>query len=305
MSKIEHFSTIREYCRGIQISPPRYERYDIRSFEENMPMIRPQMPPFKHEFYAIALKLEGGGFATTGHFDTKDLQATIFFNSPYQVTSWDIVPDWVGYYIIFTEAFYRQDWHKKRITEQYPFLLNDHSSPMPIDAEESDILYKTFRSIYSEHHKQLAHREEIILHYINILLLKTARIYYKSAPKEKVTTHHRDHDLELVARFRTLVEISFYPNKSHGGQSPHQVQYYADLLNIHPNHLNALVRRITDHSASEFIQQHVINLAKSKLKNKVLTVKEIAYDLYFNYPNHFSSFFKKQAGISPNAYRNQ
>ncbi|MEM9439896.1 MAG: hypothetical protein AAGA73_05580, partial [Pseudomonadota bacterium] len=35
----------------------------------------------------------------------------------------------------------------------------------------------------------------------------------------------------------------------------HQVQFYADKLNIHPNHLNAIVKRITDTPASAHIQK--------------------------------------------------
>ncbi|MEL6356511.1 MAG: helix-turn-helix domain-containing protein, partial [Bacteroidota bacterium] len=228
---------------------------------------------------------------------------TIFFNSPYQIIHWDIAPDWTGYYVIFTEEFYRQRWHQQRLTQRFSFLLHDYAAPIAVSKDEATNLYKVFTNLYFEHHNRSTHQEEIILHYINILLLKTAKLYYESNGNKKVSTNQRDNDLNIVGQFKTLVEVSFYPNKIYVEQSPHQVQFYADQLNIHPNHLNALVKRITEHSASDYIQNHLLNLAKAKLKNTSLSVKEIAYELYYNYPNHFSSFFKKQTGSSPNAYR--
>ena len=305
VTKVKHFSTLQEYCRGINIAPPRNAHFDIRSFEENMKTVRPKMEPFKHEFYAIALKLEGGGFTTTGSYNTKDTGVTIFFNSPYQIIHWNIAPDWKGYYIMFTEDFYRRAGSQKRITEQYPFLLSDNTFPLSVAPDQAELFYKTFADIYFEHQSRLPHQEDIIFHYVNILLLKTARLYYKHPKSENYTTEQRDSDLTIVSRFKTLIETSFYPHQVYKQLTPHQVQFYAEKMNLHPNHLNAVVKRITDSPASKLIQQHVLSLAKSKLQSTDASVKEIAYGLYFSYPNHFSTFIKKQAGMTPTAYRKQ
>ncbi|MEL7121910.1 MAG: helix-turn-helix domain-containing protein [Bacteroidota bacterium] len=304
MNSTLHFSTLRAYCEGINIPPPKHELYDIRSFEENMKTVRQQMPPFKHEFFAIALKLDGSGFATTGNFSTKDLKATVFFNSPYQITHWEIAPDWEGFYVIFSEELYRQAHPNKRITQDFPFLLSDQSLPLAVTESEAEDLYKIFSSIFFEHQKLQIHQEEIVTSFINVILYKTARLFYKQYQNEDVTTSRRDSDLDTVSRFKALLETAFYPDQIYKDQSPHQVQFYAEKLNIHPNHLNALVKRITEQSASDLIQNHLLSLAKSKLKNTNLSVKEVAYDLYYNYPNHFSSFFKKRTGKTPNAWRN-
>lgn len=300
---LEHYTTLSAYCKAIGISPPRRESYDVRSFAENMKTVRHAMPPFKHEFYALALKLEGGGSATTGNHTTADLEATVFFNSPYQILHWDIAPDWQGYYVIFSADFLQSKQASQQLTQRFPFLLNDNTYPLPLLQEETVPLLKVFENLYLEHQQTAAHQDEIIARYIEILLLQTARLFYKYAPADYSNTTQRDNDLNTVSRFRTLIETAFYPNQQHGSNSPHQVQYYAQELNIHPNHLNALVKRITDHSASDLIQQHLLALATAKLKNTQLSVKEIAYQLYFQYPNHFSAFFKKQIGLSPNAFR--
>ncbi len=64
---MQHFKTIADYCKAINISPPKHSFFDIRSFEENMATVVAKMEPFKHEFYAIAIKVEGSGKAISGH----------------------------------------------------------------------------------------------------------------------------------------------------------------------------------------------------------------------------------------------
>lgn len=55
------FQTIEAYCEAISMSPPKHPHFDIRSFEENMPSVVHKMEVFRHAFYAIAMKVEGGG----------------------------------------------------------------------------------------------------------------------------------------------------------------------------------------------------------------------------------------------------
>ncbi|WKN43912.1 helix-turn-helix domain-containing protein [Tunicatimonas pelagia] len=301
---MKHFSTLKEYCHGINISPPKWAEFDIRSFEENMQTVNQQMPKFKHEFYVIAVKINGGGFASTGNYSTKDLKATVFFNSPYQILSWDIVPDWKGYYIIFSDGFFRRTRTSKRITEAYPYLLIDNTIPMKVSAQEAKFYAKLFSDMYFEFQLNESDSKDIIANYLEILLRKVGRLYKQTATDFPITQNERKRDLEVVSRFKTLLDVSFQPNKEYNEELyPHQVQFYAIKLNLHPNHFNAIVKRITEKSASGHIYSHILSLAKSRLKNTNESIKEIAFGLYYNYPNHFASFFKGQTKMTPSQYR--
>jgi len=130
------------------------------------------------------------------------------------------------------------------------------------------------------------------------------RLYYKLKPNIRITQNQRTQDLNIVSRFKTLLELSFQPGMVYTKLFPHQVQFYAHKLNLHPNHFNAIVKRITESSASEHIYRHIMALAKSLLSNTDKSVKEIAFELYYDYPNHFSKFFKDNLGITPNQFRN-
>jgi AraC-like DNA-binding protein len=84
---------------------------------------------------------------------------------------------------------------------------------------------------------------------------------------------------------------------------PPTVSYCASKLTLSANYFGDLVRQQLGVSAQEFIQSYLISLAIEKLTNGSMSVMEIAYDLGFEYPNHFSRFFKNQTGLSPSNYK--
>ncbi|WP_418982193.1 helix-turn-helix domain-containing protein [Alistipes sp.] len=83
------------------------------------------------------------------------------------------------------------------------------------------------------------------------------------------------------------------------------VGYYARQLCITPKYLTTLIKRISGHSVSEWIDSYVILEAKALLKHSNRSIQEIAY--YLNFPNQsfFGSYFKRNTGMSPSQYKEQ
>ena len=96
---------------------------------------------------------------------------------------------------------------------------------------------------------------------------------------------------ETIEKFNDLLDEHFKKSRS--------VQFYAEALNMHPNTLNALVKKYSGRSAKEVIIEKIMLEAKFHLTQSSLSVKEIAHLLGFDDPNYFSYFFKRSGNISP------
>lgn len=105
----------------------------------------------------------------------------------------------------------------------------------------------------------------------------------------------------LLDRFKSAVKEHLAATEVPDGAR--SVQYYAGLLLVHPNYLNAVVKKNTGRPAISHIHQQVIDEAKWLLGQTGLPVKDIAYRLAFREPAHFHTFFRKNTLQTPNEYR--
>lgn len=85
----------------------------------------------------------------------------------------------------------------------------------------------------------------------------------------------------------------------------HSIAQLADDLAITSVHLNRICQAVAGKSASQLVQEHVLDEARKYLTYTTYTVSEIAYLLNFEYPNYFARFFRKHTGISPSEFREQ
>ncbi len=83
------------------------------------------------------------------------------------------------------------------------------------------------------------------------------------------------------------------------------VTYYADRLQISPNHLNKVVKGVTGKSPSVWIEEAVIQEAKRLLRTTALPLGEIASMVGILDQSYFARRFKKHEGVSPREYRNK
>ena len=290
-------TTIPEYCREILIPPPKHPFFDIRKFEDNMKTVRAKQPPFKHEFYAIALKVSGENTEVNGQF----LGCNLFFNSPYQVITWDIKLDWVGWYIIFGSEFLSLNPTWRNFLIDFPFFRLDKGAPMDLPPADAQHINDIFKKIFNEYHSDSRDKFLFIQTYTHFLLLTTKRFFEKTTLITYHNHRNRTADILLISRFQTLVE-TMMTNETATSEI-RQPSFYAGKLNIHPNHLNAIVKKITGKTATKIIQNHLIALAKSLIRQTNDPIKEIAFRLHFHEPTHFTSFFKKFTGLTPQQYR--
>ncbi|MEL7020281.1 MAG: helix-turn-helix transcriptional regulator, partial [Bacteroidota bacterium] len=83
----------------------------------------------------------------------------------------------------------------------------------------------------------------------------------------------------------------------------HKVSDYATELHISAKHLSKTLKNLTGKLAKDHIQDRLTLEAKRLLLHTNLSVKEVGYEIGFEEPLHFSSFFKKRVGIAPSKFR--
>jgi AraC family transcriptional activator of pobA len=82
-----------------------------------------------------------------------------------------------------------------------------------------------------------------------------------------------------------------------------EVRNFARQLNMSPNYLTDLLHRNTGKTTQEHIYLKLIDKAKFLLWGTTSTISEIAFDLGFEHPSHFSKLFKSKTGLSPKEFR--
>jgi AraC-like DNA-binding protein len=107
----------------------------------------------------------------------------------------------------------------------------------------------------------------------------------------------------VLEKFEEVLNQYFTSDKPNKIGLP-SVAYCADELHLSANYFGDLIKKETGKSAQEYIQNKIIDVAKDQILGNTKTVNEIAYELGFKYPQHFSRLFKQRVGFTPNEYRN-
>jgi AraC family transcriptional activator of pobA len=128
--------------------------------------------------------------------------------------------------------------------------------------------------------------------YLALIAITIARLAASHARSGVVTLKTTDPTVEGLRR---LVEEHFRTERALG--------FYAGQLAMTPERLNDHVKRATGVTAGHLIRQRVLTEAKRELVFTAQPIHDIAYALAFSDPSHFTRFFRKQTGTTPQAFR--
>ena len=160
------------------------------------------------------------------------------------------------------------------------------------------MILECFKNIQYEIEQPIdKHSNTLITTNIELLLNYSSRFFDRQFDTRK------DINKGILEKFEKLLYEYFSSDNSKNLGLP-SVAFCASQLNLSSNYFGDLVKKETGKSAQEYIQEKVIYLAKEKILDLNKNISEIAYELGFKYPQHFTRFFKNQLGITPNEYRN-
>jgi AraC family transcriptional regulator, transcriptional activator of pobA len=248
--------------------------------------------PHRHDYYTVIWVLQGEGWHRIDFEEYPLAPNHVFFVSPGQVHQMITQGRPYGWVITFSRDFLARN----HIEEG--FLLNVNlfrgygdSPPLAITAEVAGQLEALMVQMEEVSKGTIAHKYAALGALLKLFLIYCNQVC--SLPDDDFET--ATGPACVLRDFKSLVEQHF--------RTEHKVAAYADRLHLSAKYLSEVVKNLIGKSAKQYIQDRIVIEAKRLLRFSGSSVKEIAYDLGFEEPLHFSGFFKKCAGMSPSAFR--
>jgi len=247
--------------------------------------------PHKHKFYHLVYFTKGSGTHTVDFVNFAVKPGEIYFMAPGQVHSWNFAGETDGYIVNFSETFFRSFLLDHRYLERFPFFSGvAERGVIFLNAAQQ----KQARDIFSGMLQALSLKDDFTDVSVKLLLLQLFILVERveaqlghGAPK---------HASNIVVRsFQSMVEEKYLQLR--------MPKNYAGQLFISPKYLNDLCVKALGIPAGEVIRNRVMLEAKRLLVNGDTTISQISHQLNFTDHSHFSKFFKKSAGVSPEDFR--
>lgn len=247
--------------------------------------------PRRHDFYHMVLFTEGSGRFSIDYqtYSIKPFQ--FYFMTPGQIHDWHFEGEMDGYVINFPIQFFQAFLLKADYLDQF-FFFNGNVQDCIIEIPEELrwTVIELIEKAISEIEKNNKFKDDTV----RVLLLQLFMEISNLDNRDK-NTSGESNKKALRQNFEKLIDENYLRLRL-----PRQ---YAELLHITPNHLNKLCNELIGVSAGDMIRNRIILEAKRLLTNLKLTVTEIAYKLNFEDSSYFCKLFKKQTGMTPNAFR--
>lgn len=181
--------------------------------------------------------------------------------------------------------------------KQYSFFSYDSTEALHLSEEEKEVILDCLDKIQMElEHSIDKHSKRLISKNIELLLDYCMRFY------ERQFTTRSNVNKDILVRFEEMIDEYFQGEQLQQEGLP-TVKYFADKICLSPNYFGDLIKKETGKTAQEIIQNKIVNQAKEWIVSTDKTVSQIAYELGFQYSQHFNRLFKKNTGLTPNEYR--
>jgi AraC family transcriptional regulator, transcriptional activator of pobA len=135
---------------------------------------------------------------------------------------------------------------------------------------------------------------ELLVSYLKIFLITASRLKTEQQPEAKQAVEDLKEPF-ILQNLKDSIEKDF--------KTKHSASDYADALNISSKALAKITKTYFNKTLTELISERIVIEAKRELYLTNKSVKEIAYELGYEDEHYFSRFFKTNADVSPQIYR--
>ncbi|WDF64028.1 helix-turn-helix domain-containing protein [Flavobacterium sp. KACC 22763] len=248
----------------------------------------------RNNYYSLIWVTKGKGKVKADfaehHFEENSLLAF----SPYQPFMLCVNEPIEGVAIHFHPDFYCIHMHQKEVSCNGVLFNNIYQPPYVQVTEQAE---QTFKMVIDQMKAEIQNAElaqyELLISYLKIFLITASRL--KTEQLEDMKSVPDSKEPLILQSLKDAIELNF--------KTKHSAGNYAELLNISPKALAKLSKNYFNKTLTDLISERIIIEAKRELYLTNKTVKEIAYELGYDDEHYFSRFFKTNADVSPQMYR--
>lgn len=299
MQHIIHINSLSQANKMFGVPPPKHPLVAVIWAKDFPHIDEIKDLKFTTDLYLISFKDGITGSIAYGRNTYDFNEGTMVFTKPKQAMSFEnknIEDDTNGWVLAFHPDLLRKAPLGTAI-HNYNFFDYEVHEALHLSDEEKRTLIDLAKKIEAEINQNIdKHSQKLIIATIELMLDYCHR-YYDRQFYVRANLH-----LDHVSDFENLLK-NYFQSEAPSTNGLPSVKYCGEQLSMSPNYLSDVLKKETGMSAKDHIYNFVVDLAKNKLLGSRLSVSEIAYDLGFEYPQHFSKLFKKQTGHSPLKYR--
>ena len=252
------------------------------------------------DLYLISMKGKLNGNSFQYGKNTYDFEeGTLVSIAPNQVVSFDSSLDesaGTGWSIFFHPDLILKS-ELGRTINHYNFFNYDINEALHLSEKEKISLVELVDKIEVEIHQNTdKYSQDLIVQNLETILKYSNRYY----DRQFYTRTNLNKD--FATKFEAFLKMYFSSNEIVTKGIP-TIKQCGEVLNMSGSYLSDLLKLETGKSAKDHIHSFLINKAKNSLLNSQDSVGQIAFNLGFQYPQHFSKLFKSKTGNTPSEYR--
>ncbi|AWA30840.1 AraC family transcriptional regulator [Flavobacterium magnum] len=249
----------------------------------------------RHNYYSLIWVKEGSGIVKADFSENEFGSSSLFAFSPYQPFLFKAEKALSGIALQFHPDFYCIHMHQKEVACNGVLFNNIYDPPMTrISGSDIATLDMLLVQMRNEMTNPALAQYESLVSYLKLFLITASRAKTSQQPSAMAAVAGLKEPF-LLQNLKEAIEHNF--------RSKHTPADYAEVLKVP---LKALARVTKNHfnkTLTDLISERIIIEAKRELYLTNKPVKEIAYDLGYSDEYYFSRFFKTNADISPQLYR--
>lgn len=193
---------------------------------------------------------------------------------------------------LFNREFYCIQDHDEEVSCNGILFFGTQDLPIVTIPENQK---KKFNSLFEVFLDEFATPDKIQGDMLQMLLKRLIIICTRLAKEQHIVKKLDNEQIDIIRKFNVLVDTHY--------KTKRKVSDYAEMLFKSPKTLSNLFAIYNQQSPQQIILSRLALEAKRLLNFTDKQNQEIAYELNFNDPAHFSRFFKKMTQLSPTQYR--